>query len=110
MAMLAFLGGREPDDDMARAALKPLDAEKIQSWVGELKRTVYDRAAFEAVFAQLGSDKTFSAPELLEIARLFAHGHKAKNKKDALLAIGQERIRLANGRAKGTSASKTPSW
>lgn len=110
MAIFGLLGGREPDDEMAQAAAKPLDADKIKSWAGDLKRAVHDRPAFDAAFAKLGADKSVSAAEIVEIARLFAHGFKAKSKKDALLAIAQERMRLANGRAKAASAAKAKGW
>lgn len=110
MAIFGLLDGREPDNDMAQAAAKPLDADKIRGWIGDLKRTVYDRPAFDDAFARLGTDKSISAAEIVEIARGFAHGVKTKSKKDALLAIAQERMRLANGKAKAASAAKSKGW
>jgi hypothetical protein len=110
MGIMDFLGGRQVGDDMAGAKARPLDAAKIEGYVSQLKRVVYDRPAFDAVFQSLIADKAVSASEMIEIARAFAHGVKVKAKKDAILAIGQERMRLSHAKSKSESATKAKGW
>lgn len=103
--MQLWLGGQEADDDMARAEARPLDAAKIDSVVRQLKLAVADAHEFRSV----AEDRSISGPELIEIAHRFA-GIRAKTKKAALTAIGQERMRMVHAKAKAASAAKTKTW
>ncbi len=110
MSILSLLVGRETEDDMARAKPRPADPAIIADYLRDLKRCVHDRSAFEAVRSRLEADKTLSAGEVINIASAFAHGLRAKSKKAALVAISQERMRLANAAAKAASAAKARTW
>jgi len=110
MGIMDFLGGREVDETMARSNAPPLDAAKIDYYVIRLKAAVYDRTAFDSLYAALIADKGVSVGEMIEIARNFTHGVNSKSKKDAILAIGQERMRLAHAKSKAASAAKSKSW
>lgn len=109
MGIMQLWGGRDTDEDMARAKTRTLDTTKIESLVHQLKATVRDTDAFKAVYSSIASDKILSTAEAIEIAYKFS-GSRAKTKKAALAAIGQERLRVSHAKAKGESAAKTRTW
>lgn len=108
--LLNWLGGREADEDMARAKTKPVDEAKVNAFVQQLKLAVRDGNAFKGVYDAIQEDDTLSAAELGAIAQGFAGGVKPKSKKAALAAIGQERLRIFHADAKAKSASKSKVW
>lgn len=110
MGIMDFWGGRGADAEMARAKVKPLDAARVAAYVDDLRQAVYERVLFDAIVSRLTADKALSAPEMVAIAKDFAHGVKVKAKKDALLAIVQERMRLVHAKSKAESAAKTRTW
>ena len=111
MGMLGtWLGGREADEDMARAKTKLTDATKIDAVVKQLKLTVKNVDAFKSVQASILADETLSAQDVIAIAFGFVGGTKPKSRKAALVAIGQERLRVSHAIAKGESAAKTRTW
>lgn len=108
MGIMQLWGGHDTDEDMARASKRTLDAAEVDTWVEQLKSSLKDTKAFKAVYSGL-VDTTLSAADVIEIAFRFT-GAKAKTKKAAMTAIGQERLRVSHARAKGESAAKTRTW
>jgi hypothetical protein len=106
----SWLGGGEAEDYMARSNTKPLDTAKIDDMVRRLRNAVRDANSFRSVQESIAADKTLSAQEVIAIASSFAGGVKAKSKKAALTAIGQERVRVSHAKAKGESAAKNRAW
>ncbi len=109
MGIMQLWGGRDTDDEMARAKTRTLDSMKIETLVRQLKSTVRDTDAFKAVYSSIASDKTLSTAEAIEIAYKFA-GARQKTKKAALASIGQERLRVSHAKAKAESAAKSRTW
>lgn len=107
--LLAWLR-QDSEDDMAKAHKLPLDQTKIDAWVSRLKLAARDAAQFDRVFGELEQGELIGSAELIAIAQKFAGGAKAKSKRAALLAIAQERQRMAHAKAKGDSAAKTRVW
>lgn len=111
MTMMFQQVGRDTEnEDMARAGTKPLDAALVDSYVTQLRQTVSDRSAFDDLYARLSTDKSVTVAEMIAIARNFANSTTAKSKKDAILAIGQERSRLTHAQAKAASAGRSKAW
>jgi hypothetical protein len=95
---------------MARSKKPPVDDAKIDAWVARLKLAARDAAQFDTVFGEIEGGELLGSAEIVAIAQKFAGGSKPKSKKAALLAIAQERQRLAHSKAKGESAAKTRVW
>ena len=110
MSILTAWLGRNQEDDMARSKKPPVDATKIDAWVARLRLAVRDAAQFDSVFGEVEAGELLGSAEIIAIAHKFAGGSKPKSKKAALLAIAQERQRLAHSKAKGESAAKTRVW
>jgi chromosome segregation and condensation protein ScpB len=110
MGIMQLWGGHDTDDDMARANARPLDKIKVDALVQQLKLAVREPEAFKRLLASIESDRALSAAELTAIAQGFAGGVKPKNRKAAIAAIGQERLRLSHAKAKGEAAAKTRTW
>jgi hypothetical protein len=100
----------EADDEMARASARPLDIEKIDALVDQLKQSVRDAEMFKSVVTSIDDDKSLSSAEIIEISRRFVGGTKAKSRKAAITALGQERLRLSHARAKAATAAKSRTW
>lgn len=110
MGIMQLWGGHDTDEDMARANARPLDKVKVDAFVQQLKLAVREPEAFKRLLTSIESDRALSAAEVLAIAQAFVGGTKPKNKKAAISAIGQERLRLSHAKAKGESAAKTRTW
>lgn len=110
MGMLAWLNDRDEDDDMASKRAIALNTEAIESYLGKLKASTFDRGEFDKIFLALGADKAVSKADMVELARRYTLGRVEKTKKDALLAIRQERARLSLAKAKEESAGRTKLW
>ena len=110
--MLLNLGVNcEPDDpDMARKSARPLNTNAIERYHERLKAATYERDAFRQILSELESDKSASAADAIEIARMFTLGHRAASKKAAILAIGQERARLSLAELTAASAVRAKNW
>ncbi|MBY0227010.1 MAG: hypothetical protein K2Q28_14495 [Hyphomicrobium sp.] len=110
MSILSAWLGRDHEDDMARSKKPVVDESKIDAWVARLKLAVRDAAQFDKVFGEVEAGELLGSADIIALAQKFAGGPKPKNKKAALLAIAQERQRLAHAKAKGDSAAKTRVW
>lgn len=110
MGMLGFISGRQADEDDMAARARALNTEAIEGHLARLKATTYDREAFHAAYATLVADKSLAAGDVIELARCFTCGARVATKKAALLAIGQERSRLALAKAKVASAARAKIW
>lgn len=110
MGIMQLWGGHDTDEDMARANSRPLDQIKVDALVQQLKLAVRDPGSFKRLLASIESDRAITAAEIALIAQGFAGGAKPKNKKAAIAAIGQERLRLSHATAKAESAAKTRTW
>ena len=98
------------DPDMARKSLKPLNTIDIDRYHKRLKAATCDRKVFSQVLDELANDRSISAADVVELARLFTLGYRAASKKAAILAIGQERVRLSNAEATAASAARAKTW
>jgi len=103
-----WLGRDEDRDDMARSKAQPIDAEKVELLTQQLRAAVADAKAFEGLYKGIADNKSLSGAEVVAIAKKFAGG-SPKNRKAAITAIAQERLRLAHSKAKAQSA-KTRVW
>lgn len=110
MGMLAWFNDRDEDDDMASKRATALNTEAIERYLGLLKAGTFDRPQFDQVYLALSDDKKMSKADMVELARRYTLGRIEKTKKDALLAIRQERARLSLAKAKEESAGRTKLW
>jgi len=101
---------RETGEDMTRAATTTADDTRIDQLVIDLRASVRDVEAFNAVVEQIDDDASLSASDVIEISRRFVGGSRPKSRKAALVAIGQERLRKAHAEAKGARAAKSRTW
>ena len=110
MFMRQSVDSKPDDPDMARKTARPLNTEAIERYHIRLKAATYDRDVFRHIVGELEADKSMSAADVIEIARKFTLGHRAASKKAALLAMRQERVRLALAEAKAASAGRSKTW
>jgi hypothetical protein len=110
MGMLDFIGGGRSDDDEMAAKSHALNAEAIERHLALLKAVTYDREAFQKAYQALVADKAMTAVDMVELARRYTCGARTPSKKAAILAIGQERSRLALAKAKAESAARAKTW
>ncbi len=111
MGMLAWLEDDDANEDaMARKRASALNTEAIECYLGKLKASTFDRQQFDLVFLALSADKALSKTDIVELARCYTLGRIEKTKKDAILAIRQERARLSLAKAKEESAGRTKLW
>ena len=110
MGMLGWLGGREAGEDMARAKAGPIQAARVDEIVGQLKSTVGNADAFSRVYGALAEDASLTTQDVIAVAHKFVGGAKPKTKKVALIAIGQEWMRVSHAKSKTESAAKTKLW
>jgi hypothetical protein len=110
MPSLSAVDTDEADEDMARSAARPIDTARAEALSRKLKLAIRDTEAFATLRASIEADKSLTAQDVMAIAHAFAGGAKPKSRKAALIAIGQERMRVLHSDAKAASAAKTRTW
>ncbi len=110
MSILSAWLGWDREDEMARSKKLSIDETKVDAWVARLKLASRNAAQFDLVFGELEGGEGLTTAEITAVAHKFAGGAKPKSKRAALLAIAQERQRVAHSKAKGASAAKTRVW
>jgi hypothetical protein len=111
MAMLELWSGEcQVGEDMARSKSRQLNTDRIAMTVSQLKMSLHDAAVFQSWVEKIEADKTLSAAEIIEIAKLFVGGVRATSRTAALSSIVRRRIEMSHARAKSNLAAKTRLW
>jgi len=100
------------DEEMVRSASKAaVDQKLIKAYADRLTAARIDRAAFNAVVADVKGDRSVKSHELIAIAKAYAGASKKiGSKKAALEAIEKRFVELVRFDAKNALASKSRPW
>ena len=96
--------------DMARRSGKQIDAVRVEALADRLRHAIDDAEGFRAAVSDIETDSTLTAADVVAIAASFAKRSGIKTRKDAVVAIAQERLRRMHGLAKASSAARSKTW
>lgn len=101
-------------DDMARKSAKSpqkINEARITQYEMRLSELQTEREAFETVFAELGTDRSMSVADTIELAQRYrGGGSKPSSKKAALEIISKRFLELVRSSNQIKQASKARPW